>query len=250
MSNIADRQSSAAGPPGQFATTHWSLVRAAGDEQHPHSRAALSELCEAYWLPLYAFLRRSGRAPEDAEDLTQGFLADLLDRRDLRRVDPQLGKFRSFLLASLQHFLANEHDRRMTLKRGGGRTIVSLDAASAESQCAIEPADRHTPEREFDRQWAMVLLRRTLEGLRSEQTAAGNAEQFERLKGFLTGEGNDVGYAELAQQTGSTVDAVKQSVSRLRRRYRERLRQEISQTVSAPGEVDDEIRDLFKALRG
>jgi RNA polymerase sigma-70 factor (ECF subfamily) len=249
MSKIADRPSQP-GPPDQFATTHWSLVLAAGDEQHPDSRAALGELCEAYWLPLYAYLRRSGRSPEDADDLTQGFFAALLERRDLQRVDPQLGKFRSFLLASLKHFVANEHDRRTAQKRGGGRTIVSLDVAAAESHFAVEPADEHTPEREFDRQWALTLLRRTLEGLRSEQERAGKGEHFERLKGFLTGEQGEGAYAELAREMESTEAALKQAVSRLRRRYRERLRQEISQTVSAPGEIDDEIRDLFAALRG
>lgn len=249
MSKTTDRPSSAASP-GQFATTHWSVVLAAGDEQHPDSRTALAALCEAYWMPLYAYLRRSGRAPSDAEDLTQGFFADLLQRRDLRRVDPRLGKFRSFLLASLKHFLANEHDHRTAQKRGGGRTITSLDVASAESQCSIEPTDGNTPEREFDRQWALTLLRRTLDALRSEQASAGKDEQFEQLKGFLTGDRRDVTYAELAEQMGSTEDAVRQAASRLRRRYRERLRQEIAQTVSAAGEVDDEIRDLFAALRG
>jgi RNA polymerase sigma-70 factor (ECF subfamily) len=213
------------------------------------SRAALAELCQAYWMPLYVYVRRRGLSPHDAEDVTQAFFSMLLEREDLRGVDPGRGKFRSFLLASMKHFLANRHQRAMAQKRGGGQTVISLDAKTAESHCQLEPADNETPERAFERQWALTLLERTLDVLRSEAEAEGKLADFDRLKVYLTGERQEVGYAGLAEQLQTTEDAVKQSVSRLRKRYRQQLRREIAQTIDTPDGVDDEIRALFASLR-
>ncbi|MEQ8790009.1 MAG: sigma-70 family RNA polymerase sigma factor [Pirellulaceae bacterium] len=245
MSSSADPQPHSP-PPGQFATTHWSLVLAAGAGE---SQAALAELCQAYWLPLYVYLRRRGHSQHDAEDITQGFFSMLLQREDLRGLDPQRGKFRSFLLGSMKHFLANRRERDRALKRGGGRTIVSLDVDKAESHCRLEPAHDHTPERAFERQWALTLLERTLDALRNEAAVAGKLGEFDRLKVYLTGQRQDETYAQLAEELQSSEDAIKQAVSRMRKRYRQQLRREIAQTTNGADEVDDEIRELFAALR-
>jgi RNA polymerase sigma factor (sigma-70 family) len=229
----------------QFASTHWSVVIAArGDTTD--ARTALATLCEAYWYPLYAFVRRQGHSPHDAQDLTQEFFFRLLAKGWLISVDRQNGKFRSWLLASMNHFLANEWDRAKAIKRGGQATFVPFDADSAEMRYRHEPTDPSTPERLFDRRWALTLLDRVLDRLCDEMTEAGKLAQFQALKGTLAGEKTP--YAAVAVALHSTEGAVKVAVHRLRERYRELLRNEIAQTVANPEEVDEELRHLFAVL--
>ncbi len=234
--------------PGRFATTHWSLIAAARDGSASQARAALAALCAAYWYPLYAFIRRQGHNADEAQDLTQGFFARLLEKDFLAAIDRDKGRFRSFLLAACKHFLANEHDRAHAQKRGGGREPLSLDFHTAEGRYGLEPADTLTPERLFDRQWALTLLDQVLARLRTEFRQADKAALFERLKGFLMGEKSTTPYAQLAAELGMTEGAVKVAVHRLRRRYRDLLQEEIGRTVRDPAEVKEEIADLFAAL--
>lgn len=236
-------------PAERFRTTHWSLVAAAQDGTSAEARQALAELCETYWYPLYAFIRRSGHVSEEARDLTQEFFARLLEKDYLADVDREKGKFRSFLLAACKHFLANERDRALAHKRGGGCTIQSFDSRDAESRFGQEPAHSVTPERLFERRWALQLLQNALAQLRSEFRQAGKEAIFERLKGLLTGENKQERYADVASALGMSESSVKVSVHRLRRRYGELLREEIARTLRDPGEIDAEIRDLFAALR-
>ncbi|MBI3880403.1 MAG: sigma-70 family RNA polymerase sigma factor [Verrucomicrobia bacterium] len=246
-SNPAD---SGPGSHGQFAETRWSMVLAArrgGDS----SRAgdALAKLCQAYWYPLYAFVRRQGHAPHDAQDLTQEFFARLLEKNWLADVDRAKGRFRSFLLAALKHFLANEWDKSKALKRGGGiHNFISLDAESAESRYAMEPADAVTADKLYERRWALTLLDTTLARLRAEFVADGKAKQFDELKFTLTGGRGETPYSELAAKFGMSEGAVKVSVHRLRQRYREVLRAQIAETVATAAEVEEELRHLFAAL--
>lgn len=240
--------SSASGSAGNFATTRWSVVLAAGDHTGPQAQAALATLCQGYWYPLYVFARRQGHGPEDAQDLTQGFFARLLEKDFLRSVDPGKGRFRSFLLAAYKHFLANERDRANAQKRGGGRLAVPIDLQGAEDRYRLEPAHTLTAERLFERRWAMTLLGQVLGRLREEFVAVDNAPHFEVLKAFLTGERSDIRYAEVGRQLGMSEGAVKVAVHRLRGRYRELLREEIARTVDDPAQVDEEIRGLFLAL--
>lgn len=233
---------------GQFASTHWSVVLAVGSRDDRRSREALAKLCATYWYPLYAFVRRQGFGPEDAEDLTQGFFAHLLEREALATVDRAKGKFRSFLLASLRHFLADERDRAQAQKRGGGCAPVPLDAIYAEKRYALEPADPTSPDKLFERNWVLALMEQVLDRLRAEQAAVGNRAQFELLRDCLMGDPDAPRYADLAAQLSVSEDAVKMAVSRLRRRYRQLLRQEIAHTVSTPAEIEEEIRHLFAAL--
>ena len=233
---------------GQFATTHWSVVLCAGQGDGTRSREALARLCQTYWYPLYSFVRRQGHSPEDAQDLTQGFFAHLLGNHALPSVDKGKGKFRSFLLASLRNFLANERERACAQKRGGGQPVVSLHVATAESRYGLEPVDHATPDKVFERNWALTLLEQTLARLRAEQAEAGKATQFAAMQPCLMNDADTPRHAELAFQLGLSVDAVKMAVSRLRRRYRELLCDEIAQTVSSPAEVEEEIRHLFAAL--
>lgn len=227
-----------------FATTRWSLVAAARDPAAPDARQALAELCALYWYPVYAYVRRRGGDHHKAQDLTQAFFARLLEKHDLAAADRTRGRFRSFLLAACQHFLANEYDRETAAKRGGGATHVPLDFAGADGRYAREPACDDPPERAFDRQWALELLDRTVSGLRAEYAESGRAKLFDALKDCMAG----AGYAALAEELGMTEGAVKVAVHRLRQRYRDRLRDLIAETVAAPEDVDDEIRDLFAAL--
>jgi RNA polymerase sigma-70 factor (ECF subfamily) len=235
---------------GRFAPTHWSVVLAAGGPDDRRSREALAKLCATYWYPLYAFVRRQGFGPEDAEDLTQGFFAHLLEHEALATVDRAKGKFRSFLLASLRHFLADERERVRAQKRGGGRGLVSLDVAYAEKRYAQEPADPASPDKVFERNWALALMEQVLDRLRAEQVVADKGAQFEVLRDCLMGDPESPRYADLTVQLGLSEDAVKMAVCRLRRRYRELLRQEIARTVGTPEEVEEEIRGLFAALQG
>jgi RNA polymerase sigma-70 factor (ECF subfamily) len=232
----------------RFATTHWSLVLAARDRAEPGAADALGSLCALYWYPLYAYVRRGGYGADEAHDLTQEFFARLLEKDFLAGVDRGKGKFRSFLLAACKHFLANERDRDRARKRGGGRPILSLDAAGADSRYRAEPADELTPEKLFERRWALALLEGILHRLRLEHAVRGKGEVFDRLRGFLVGERQPGGYTGAAADLGLTEGAIKVAVHRLRQRYRELLREEIGRTVHDPGSIDEEVRALFAAL--
>jgi RNA polymerase sigma-70 factor (ECF subfamily) len=207
-------------------------------------------LCHAYWYPLYAFIRRQGFSPEQAQDHTQEFFARFLEKDLLGSADRARGQFRSFLLAACKHFLANERDRARAVKRGGGREPVSLDLQDAEQRYGLEPADELTPERLFERRWALTLLDQVLARLREESVRADKASLFDRLKGFLTGHADAKPYRQVAEELGMTEGAVKVAVHRLRNRYRELLQEEIARTVDDPAQVEDEIRSLFQALAG
>ena len=233
--------------PCGFAPTRWSLIVAARDGPSPEARQALSQLCEVYWYPLYAYIRRHGRTADQAQDLTQEFFARLLERDFLGAADPERGRFRAFLLASCKNFLANEHDRAAAQKRGGGRAPASLSVEGAEERYHREPSHDLTPERAFERRWALTLLDRTLGRLREEFTARGKGGVFDGLRHYLVGDrGPPQGRA--AADLGMSVGALKVAVHRMRQRYRELLREEIAQTVGGPDEVEQEIRELFAAL--
>lgn len=233
-----------------FVTTHWSVVLTAGRSDTTRAHDALARLCQAYWHPLYAYVRRLGHAPSDAQDLTQEFFARLLAKNYLADADESRGRFRSFLLTALKHFLANEWDKARARKRGGGRLPVPIDFGSAETNCHFEPADITTPEKIFERRWALTLLEQVLRRLREEYVRAGREKLFEQLKPTLTETSRAVRYAEIATRLEMTEGAVKVAVHRLRLRYREVLRAEIADTVASPVEVEDELRNLFAALAG
>lgn len=229
-----------------FITTRWSLVVAA-QSSSPAAREALAELCRLYWYPLYVYIRRFGHNHDEAQDLTQDFFTLLLEREDLAKLDPTRGRFRAFLLAACRHFLSNEHDRAAALKRGGDRLFLSLDLSDADRRYTTEPCHEQTPERLFDRHWALTLLGHVLQRLRKYYQTTGQLPLFEALKVFLTGETND-SHARVAAELGMSPGAVKVAVHRLRQRYRDLLCEEIAQTVDDPAMVDDEIRALFTAL--
>jgi RNA polymerase sigma-70 factor (ECF subfamily) len=233
---------------GPFVTTHWSLVLAAADRDEAKARAALAELCAAYWPPLYSFVRRLGYDAEQAQDLTQEFFARLLEKDYLKAADQERGKFRTFLLASFRHFLANEYDRATAQKRGGGRPVLSLDFRTTEYRNSLEPCHKLTAERLYERRWAMALLEQALARLRAEHNRTGRAPLFDALKVYLTGEKAAGTHQQLGEQFGMTAGAITVTIHRLRQRYRELLREEIGRTVNDPSEIDGEIRDLFAAL--
>jgi len=236
-------------PASHFVTTRWSQVVAAGrPTDSTHARAALEQLCQTYWYPLYAFVRRQGHAPHDAQDLTQEFFARLLERNALGAADRERGRFRSFLLATLKNFLRDEWDKLRAQKRGGGQNLISLDAGDAESRYALEPVNTLTADRIFERRWAMLLLDRAVERLRTEHQAAGKLAQFEALKASLAGARESQPYSELAAQLGQSEGAVKVAVHRLRQRYREVIRAEIAETVASEAEVEAELKHLMAAL--
>ena len=242
-------QTPSEGPsPGHFPTTQWSRVILAGDPDAPLARESLAELCSAYWYPLYAYIRRCGHGPEQARDLTQDFFARLLEKGLLAEADPARGRFRSFLRTVCAHFLANRRDHEQAKKRGGGRTVLSIDPVDAEGKYTLERADGLTPERIFERSWALTLLGRVLDGLGREYDEAGKAATFEALRGLLAGDPETPSYAAVAARLGTTEGAARVAAFRLRRRYGELLRREITSTLAEPTEVDDEIRDLFAAL--
>ena len=230
-----------------FTTTHWSVVLRAGDGDSPQAASALEQLCRTYWYPLYAYVRREGHTPPDAQDLTQEFFARLLARNSLAQVGPQKGKFRSFLLAALRHFLSDQRDRDRAVKRGGGAEVLSLDAQEAEERYRLEPVERLDAEKIYERRWAMTLLERALIRLREESAAAGKAELFERLRSFVAGD-SEVTCAEAATELGLSESAVKSAVHRLRERYRELVREEIAHTVADPAEIEAEIRYLITVI--
>ena len=233
---------------GRFATTRWSLVLAAGQKSNARSAEALASLCDMYWYPAYAFIRRQGYRAEEGADLTQEFFARVLEKNYFHDADPARGRFRAFLCASIRHFLSNERDRARTLKRGGTQPPISLDVETAEGTYRIEPRDDLTPEKLFDRRWALILLERVLARLRDNHVSAGKGELFDRLKGFLTGDSTGVPYDDVAKALGMTEGAVKVAVHRLRRHFRDTLIQEIAETVSDPADIDAEIEYLLKAV--
>ncbi len=247
MGREATDAPSAVGQP-LFATTHWSVVLTAANEEIPEAAAALERLCRTYWYPLYAYVRRRGSSPEDAQDLTQEFFLRLLRKHYLGQVDPGRGKFRSFLLAAINHFLADEWDRAKAVKRGGRVTLLALDQDSAEQRLG-EASTEHSPEQVFERSWALAFLQQVLSRLREEANQAGRAGHFEELKIFLTGEKSPVSYTELAARLGSNETALRKEVQRLRHRYGELLREEITRIVASPAEVQDELRHLSAVLR-
>ncbi len=237
-------------PREYFATTQWTMILHAQGEDSQAARDALARLCRTYWFPLYAFVRRRGHSPEDAEDLTQEFFARLLRCNWIEDARRERGRFRSFLLAALKHFLANEWDRARASKRGGGQVPVSLNDTNAEGRYQLEPADTMSADRIFERRWAMTLLDGVMARLRAEHVAAGKTEFYNQLKPCLIGARASAPYAEIAARLGMSEGAVKVAVHRLRQRYRTLLREEISQTVTGPDEVDEELRYLQLVLAG
>ncbi len=223
---------------------------AAGDSSAPGAREALQKLCRAYWYPLYAFVRRQGYNPHDAQDSTQEFFGWLIEHKQLQVADSERGKFRSFLLTRLKHFLSDERKKARAQKRGGGQELLSLEAQSAEDRYRLEPATDLTPEMIFERRWALAVMEQTVERLRREYVVAGRAELFEELKHFQPGEEAVRSYAEVAARLDLTESAVKSAIYRLRQRHGDLLREEIAQTVATPGEVDEEIRYLIAVMGG
>jgi RNA polymerase sigma-70 factor (ECF subfamily) len=233
---------------GQFSTTRWSVVLAAGQAVSPESAAALEKLCRAYWQPIYVFARRRGRNDADAKDLTQQFFARLLERQDFAGLDPSRGKFRTFLLTAFTHFLANDYDRATALKRGGGKMILSLDELSFEELDWVAATDHSSPATVFDLRWAQAILQAALQQLKLEMAGAGKECQFEELKPFLTVNADAGEYAAAAQRLNVEAGSVPVLVHRLRQRYRELVRAEVTQTVRSPAELDEEMRHLFTVL--
>ncbi len=234
--------------PNRFATTHWSLVLKAQQPDGTGYRQALEALCCTYWYPLYTYLRRRGYGTHEAEDYTQGFFAILLEKHRLESADPARGRFRSFLLASLKHFVTNEQERAQAKKRGGDRQMFSLDVADAEHRYALEPVDGLSPEKLFERSWALTVLRETLVQLRREFVRQDKKDLFEQLKPYLQADENPTAYAEIAATLGMTEGAVRVAVHRLRQRYGQLVRREIAHTVASPDQVDEELQQLLAAL--
>jgi RNA polymerase sigma-70 factor (ECF subfamily) len=239
---------SAPNGPAAFTTTHWSVVLEA-QGQSPAAQEALEKLCRIYWRPVYSFVRRQGARPEEAEDLTQGFFALLLERRDFDSVRKEKGRLRSYLLTSLKHFLASEQRRAMTVKRGQGQRLVSLEELTAAERADMEPADHLTAERLYERRWALTLMEQVLRRLKNEYQTAGNVELFDCLKQLLPEEPGAPSRAEIAAQLGMTENAVRQALHRFRQRYQLLLREEISHTVAIASDVEDELRHLIAVLR-
>jgi RNA polymerase sigma-70 factor (ECF subfamily) len=238
--------------PAGFPTTHWSRVAHAVNPAAPEARAALAELCGTYWYPIYAFIRRKGHDPDEALDLTQDYFTRLLETGVLASADHRLGRFRAFLRTDCGFFLSHHHDRRRALKRGGGHTALPIDARDAEGRYLREPVDETTPERLFDRTWALNLLAEVLKQLAREYADTGRATQFEILQGAIGKQARQIPYADLAARMGTSEGAVQQVVQRLRKRYKAILRDRIAATLDDPDQaaIDDEIRDLFTALAG
>lgn len=245
----ADSTSSAETNRGAaFVTTRWSMVLAAARQDTTHVPAALEKLCQVYWLPLYAYVRRRGYKVEDAQDLTQAFFAQLLSRNWLATADKEKGRFRTFLLTAIERFIANEWDKARALKRGSGRVPVPIQLDTAETRYGVEPHDSCTPEQAFEYRWAVTLLDEVLIKLEAEHAGRGQLQLFAALKSCLVGERSEQPYARLAAELGMSETAVKVTVHRLRQRYRELLRQEIAETVQSPDEVDAEMKHLFAVL--
>ena len=234
----------------RFCTTRWSVVAMVGQQGDPMAWSALNDWCSHYWYPLYAFARRKGNSPEEAQDLTQGYFALLLDKNTLHAADRDRGRFRTYLLATFENFLQNEWTKQRTLKRGGGITFVAWQADEAETRYQQEPIDGRTPEKIFELRWAMSLLETVLGQLRAEFTRAGKTVEFETLEVFLSGEKHPACYAQIAGKLERSEGAVRVAVHRLRTRYGELLRHAIAETLTDPSEVDDELNHLFAILSG
>jgi DNA-directed RNA polymerase specialized sigma24 family protein len=230
-----------------FTTTHWSVVLEAQGES-PAAQEALEKLCRTYWRPIFAFLRRQGIPPEEAEDITQGFFAELLERRSLSAVRKEKGRLRSFLLGGLKYFLANEERRSMAVKRGKGQRPIPLEELRAGERIETEPADPMTPDQIYERRWALTVLERVLSRLKDEYCAGGNATLFDALKQLLPDEPGSPSQAEIAARLGMTENAVRQAFYRFRQRYQSLLREEIANTVATPGDIEDELRHLIAVL--
>jgi RNA polymerase sigma-70 factor (ECF subfamily) len=245
---LSSSPSSSPAPRPAFVTTHWSVVLSAQDKSSAQSAAALESLCRTYWYPLYAYARRAGHSPADAEDLTQSFFARFFEKGYLQSAGQQKGKFRTFLLLALKRFLANDWDRRHAQKRGGFTPMVSIDQQQAESRFAAEPSHTLQPDVLYDRQWALILLDRAMTRLREEYVATARTRLFEALGNLLVKDESSLPYAEVAAQLNLTEAAVKMAVHRMRARYRDILHEEISLTVTSAAEVEEELRHLFSAF--
>jgi len=244
----SDRRDAAKPSNAWFATTRWTVVLSAGDPTSPHAATALEALCHAYWYPLYAYVRRSGYSPLDAEDLTQEFFARLLEHNWIAHADRHKGRFRSFLLMVMKRFLAKEWDKAKTLKRGGQVRLVPLQLDTAEVRYTREPADTRTPEQLFEKQWALTLLESVLNLLREQYARDGKGALFHALEPCLIGSRDTQPYAALGAELGMSEGAARVAVCRLRERYRECLKEEIGHTVASPAEVDEELRHLFRVM--
>jgi len=231
-----------------FVTTHWSVVLSARKPDSPQSAAALETLCRTYWYPLYAYVRRQGHSPPDAQDLTQEFFARLLQKDYLKAAAREKGRFRTFLIVALKRFLANEWDRVRAQKRGGGQPCLSLDTELAEQRYRVEPIEGATADRVFERRWALTLLDRTMARLREESAATGKATEFDRLKACLTAERGEIAYAGIAAALAVSEGAARVAVHRLRKRFREVFREEIAHTLSSSEDIEDEVRYLIGVL--
>ncbi len=245
----SEHSTPASSAPGDvFATTHWTVVLAAGQRHTPQSDGALAELCQTYWFPLYAYVRRRGHNKEDAEDSVQAFFTRLLEKNFLAGVANEKGKFRAFLLAALKHFLANEWDKAQAQKRGGGAAHLSLDWQTADTKFQVAATAEPSPDKAFDREWALALLAKVIERLQKECVADGKGKLFEQLKTFLMAGGGDSAQSEVAKSLGMEEGAVRVAVHRLRKRYRQLLRDEIANTLADAAQVDEEMRALFGAF--
>jgi RNA polymerase sigma-70 factor (ECF subfamily) len=240
--------SAGASPSPWFANTHWSVVLAAAKGDPHAAQQALTTLCQTYWYPLYAYVRSRGFSPEDAEDTTQAFFCQLLEKGSFSRADRQRGKFRFFLLGALKKFLSDQLDKAMALKRGGGQKPISFDAQAAEERFKIEPVEALTPDRIFERRWGLTLLERAMLRLKAEYLAAGKQPLFEALEPFLSGAEDLPSYSRVAAGLGLTEAAVKSALHRLRQRHKEVLREEIAQTVTTAPEIEEEIHYLISVL--
>ena len=246
---MADRKHDSPGDR-RFATTHWSVVVTAGKGSDVAARQALATLCEDYWYPLYAYTRRRGYQPAEAQDLTQGFFLHLLEKDTLQAAAQTRGRFRSFLLSSLHHYISNQWRHDQAQKRGGGCRVFSLDLEDGERRYDLEPADEMTPEKIYERRWAMTLLNKAVETLRDRYARSDKLPIFDALKAYLGGQDSTIPYRDLAMQLGTTEGAIKVAVHRLRRRCRECLRCTIAETVADEREIDEELRCLTQAIQG
>src|SRR5207248_3046380 len=249
VTSLTARGEGPGGPdwPVAFTTTHWSVVLTAQDES-PAAHEALEKLCRTYWRPIYSFVRRQGIGPTEAEDITQGFFAQLLERRSLNAVRKEKGRLRSYLLGALKYFLADEQRRSMAIKRGKGQRLIPIEEMRADERIEMEPADPVTAEMIYERRWALTVLEQVLDRLKNEYRTAGNAALFDSLKQLLPDEPGSPSQAEIATQVGMTENALRQVFYRFRQRYQSLLREEIAHTVATPGDIEDELRHLIAVV--